>query len=460
MSQTDSASTTTSAWPLSGRPGSDVLADVTRLAEESGFDDYPQNLFEEGPHLTSTPSLPAGDEIRDVVYDAYRHFIHGENWYTGAGARIMERDIIGMMGEVFHHPSPTPLGRVTSGGTESNTVGLVTAKAMAFRKLYAAVDEPGWPHEIGEETRALLSDFHRRPKSIVLPAHSHYSFFKAAAVLGLNTIIVPSVPGTFAQVDVDAVRAAVRDDTIALVGTAGVWPYGTIDPIEQLGEIAEEFDLHLHVDSCFGGFLIPFLERAGYYPDELPAYDFRVDRVMTMTADAHKNGMVPKPSSTVYWRNEEVFEAAKLFLPPDGLMSGTRGTGPIAATWAMMQSLGLEGYQRVALQSIRLRDELVAGLESIPGLKVTQGSLINLTTVYSDELDLRPVFEAVSSKGWRIVHEDRIKPVCLEIVTMPQNFGQIEDFVKALAEAVETAAVPLGTLPDDVAMQAYGLDFD
>jgi len=181
---------------------------------------------------------------------------------------------------------------------------------------------------------------------------------------------------------------AVREDTIHIIGTAGIWPFGTIDPIEKIGEIAEEKDLYFHVDSCFCGFILPFLEKGGHYKTgEIPKWDFRVKSVCSKSADLHKNSMVPPPASCIIFRNGELFDFAKN-APPHGCLSGTRGTGPLAASWTMLNRLGLEGYIAISRKSIEMKEAIEDGISQMPGLKVLPDSKINILVAYSDEYDL------------------------------------------------------------------------
>ena len=55
----------------------------------------------------------------------------------------------------------------------------------------------------------------------------------------------------------------------------------------------------LHVDACLGGFLIPFMEDAGF---PLPLFDFRVPGVTAISIDTHKYGYTYKGSSVVLYR--------------------------------------------------------------------------------------------------------------------------------------------------------------
>jgi len=97
-----------------------------------------------------------------------------------------------------------------------------------------------------------------------------------------------SVPiGADYRVDLNAMRDAINEHTILLVGSAPCFPYGVIDPIEEIAALSAERGLLCHVDACLGGFMLPFVERLGY---PVPPLDFRVEGVTSMSADLHKYG--------------------------------------------------------------------------------------------------------------------------------------------------------------------------
>ena len=273
--------------------------ELDRLELVSRFPETTRNLFDEGSHLISTPELPWGEAVREASVKAYRRFIHGETWITGGGAREMEADIVRWMGGLLG--ATDPAGFVTSGGSESNMCAILTAKQRSGR----------------------------RGGSVVFPGNGHYSLPKLCRMFDLDPIPVPAPEGQLHLVDPAAIEAAIRPDTIAIVATAGTWAYGSIDPIEAIGEIARRRDLYLHVDGAFGGYILPFLERSGYDPTIAP-WDFRVPGVCSISADLHKNGMAPPPAGTLFFRDASLLASAKEICPPNGTMSGTRGTGPIA----------------------------------------------------------------------------------------------------------------------------------
>lgn len=64
-----------------------------------------------------------------------------------------------------------------------------------------------------------------------------------------------------------------------------------MDDIEQIAKLARKYKIPMHVDSCLGGFLVIFMQRAGY---PLPKFDFSVKGVTSISADTHKYGYTPK----------------------------------------------------------------------------------------------------------------------------------------------------------------------
>lgn len=435
-------------WPAKKMDAFEIRKKLFEYEKISHFHEFEKNLFDEGPHLTSSAALPWGDSVRELVSAAKRRFEWGQIWHSGQGARQMEREVISMMGEMFHNPDA--LGFICYGGSESDICALAAAKGKAFVKRFPDVDHSDPYVLIG-----LISAFEKESHSVVMPLHSHYSLYKGCALMGLEPIPVFPKEGTIHEIDPQDIKAAVRDDTIGLVGTAGTWPFGSIDPIEEMGKIAADNDLYFHVDACFGGFILPFLERSGYHND-LPIWDFRVPGVSSISADLHKNGMVPPPASSLYFRDRQTIDYARMISPPFGTLSGTRSTGPMAAAWTMLNALGLEGYTAVAEHSMRLREELIEAVSKIPELKVVAGGMINLTVIYSEEINLKPVSNALIEKGWMHVVDQTPAPLSLCICTMPQNDGQISTFADVLAETVDTLGSPIDQADAGDGFDIYG----
>ncbi|CAI7990796.1 Sphingosine-1-phosphate lyase 1, partial [Geodia barretti] len=68
-----------------------------------------------------------------------------------------------------------------------------------------------------------------------------------------------------------------------------------VDPVPTISGLAIRHNLPLHVDACFGGFMLPWVEKLGY---SLPEFDFRLPGVTSMSADIHKYGLGIKASTS------------------------------------------------------------------------------------------------------------------------------------------------------------------
>ena len=101
-----------------------------------------------------------------------------------------------------------------------------------------------------------------RPQ-MIWPDTAHPAFTKAAHLFGVEVVVAPTHPET-TQVDVDFVRDAVTDRTVVIIGSAGNYPYGTIDPMAELSQVAVEKGVGLHVDGCLGGWILPWGQQLGY----------------------------------------------------------------------------------------------------------------------------------------------------------------------------------------------------
>jgi glutamate/tyrosine decarboxylase-like PLP-dependent enzyme len=169
--------------------------------------------------------------------------------------------------------------------------------------------------------------------------------------------------------------------------------------------------------------------------------------------------MAPPPASTLFFRDTSFLDHAKAICPPNGTISGTRGTGPIAGAWAMIKLLGEPGFVSVAQKSIALRDALLEGVRAIDGLSVYPGSRINMALIYSEELDLGPVDAALRERGWMYAAQPVPPAVSIVLVTMPHNDGQVDPLLEDLHDTIGLA-VPLGSGADELAAApdaSYGL---
>ena len=239
-------------------------------------------------------------------------------------------------------------GSVTSGGSESILLAMKTYRDWA--RATKGITEP----------------------ELVVPVSAHAAFHKAAQYFGLKLRVVP-LDADFC-VDLAALEAAVNEKTIAIVGSACNFPYGTIDPIESLSAIAKERGVGLHVDGCLGGFFLPWAERLG---QPVPTFDFRLPGVTSISCDTHKYGYAPKGTSVVLYRGAALrrFQYFTTSDWPGGLyysptFSGSRPGGLSAACWAALVSIGEQGYLEATRRILDAVAVMKQGVADIPELRL------------------------------------------------------------------------------------------
>ena len=359
---------------------------------------------------------PAGEEVDAMLKQANDLYLY-ENAldpFRFPSLREMEIDVVEMTAGLLHAGDDAG-GAMTSGGTESILLAVLSARERA--KAERGVERP----------------------NMVVPFSAHPAFAKAAKVLGLELRQVPL--NADHRASVSEAEARIDDQTALVVGSAPNYPFGTVDPIPELSALAAARSISFHTDACLGGFLLPFYERLA---EPVPPFDFRVPGVTTLSADVHKYGYCTKGASVILHRDAEHLKKYQLFFFdqwPGGIyasfaMAGARPAAPIAAAWAILNHLGEDGY---VAQATRIRDttqQLRAGIEAIPGLRVWGEPVMSVFSFGSDTHDIMAVGDVMDEKGW---HLDRQHgPDALHLMISPEHDRVADEFLADLREAVET----------------------
>ncbi len=353
------------------------------------------------------------EELLQLVTDAYAMFLSespSKPQYWPSLKRF-EEEVVSMVLELFHG-GRTAAGTMTSGGTES-----------IFLAVKAARD---WM----KANRRRISN-----PEIVLPRSAHPAFDKSADYLGLKIIRVP-VREDF-RADISAMADAITDKTVMIVGSAPGYPHGVIDPIKDLCEIADKWDLWLHVDACHG-FIAPFVKELGF---TVPEFDFALPHVRTISVDLHKWGFSPKGSSIILhrdikyqeyqWFDFNNWQAGRYRSPT---FAGTRSGGSIAAAWAVMNYLGWNGFRKIAQSVLEVKKVLIQGIGRIDGLQLFGNPDLGIITFGSKEIDILAVADAMNNRKWFIARTS--EPPGIHLVVSPANAQIINDFLDDLAGTV------------------------
>ncbi|WP_254840374.1 pyridoxal phosphate-dependent decarboxylase family protein [Natronomonas marina] len=359
----------------------------------------------------------AGEEVHDVRDEAYREFAseNALNPLAFPSVLSFENEVVGMVADMMN--GQNAVGNVTSGGTES-----ILCASYAARERAREVDDVTDPTMVMAET-------------------AHPAWEKAAHYLGLEAIRTPTRDDW--RADPDAIAGAIDDRTALVVASAPSYPHGVVDPVEEVAGIAADRGVLCHVDACIGGFVLPFLPELGY---DVPAYDFSVEGVTSMSVDPHKYGYTAKGVSTVLYRDRELrrhqyyaFDGwpGGIYVAPN--FQGTRPAGPIAAAWAVMNFLGRDGYEHLVADAMGAAEEIADHVAGHDDLAVVSDPDMSLLAIESTSADVNAwtVQRELSDDGWELERQQR--PESMHLSAMAQHAPVVEEFLADLEAAVDTA---------------------
>jgi Glutamate decarboxylase and related PLP-dependent proteins len=277
---------------------------------------------------------------------------------------------------------------------------------------------------------------------MVLPKTAHAAFHKAAHYLSVKPVLVDIDPKTF-KVPAEAIRAAISENTILLVASAPSYSQGVIDPIAEIGKIAEEKNLLFHVDGCVGGLHLSFMRKLGY---AIPDFDFTVPGVTSISTDLHKYGYAAKGCSVVMYRNKDIRKyqifactdtTAYTLINPTVL--STKSGGPMAGAWAVMNFLGQEGYMRIIKNVQEATKKLIDGINSIDGLRVLGEPAMCMFSFASDMINVYQLADEMTKRGWYIQGQfsTPLTPRNLHISVNNGTAPNADALLKDLREGVE-----------------------
>ncbi|MDP2559717.1 pyridoxal-dependent aspartate 1-decarboxylase PanP [Psychrobium sp. 1_MG-2023] len=225
----------------------------------------------------------------------------------------LERQVTGMLHrlvyeksndfyERFLHDQNYALGAFCSGGTIANITALWVARnnAFAVSKDFAGVHQEGL-------TSALLHHGYRGA-AVLVSERGHYSLKKTADILGLGTNNIISIAtDDNNRISMNALKAKCEELTeqkikiMALVGIAGTTETGSVDPLDEMADLAEQYQCHFHVDGAWGA---PTLFSKRYAP-----LLKGIERADSVTIDAHKQLYIPMGAGLVVFKDPAALHA-------------------------------------------------------------------------------------------------------------------------------------------------------
>ncbi|MCW2453965.1 UNVERIFIED_ORG: L-2,4-diaminobutyrate decarboxylase [Rahnella aquatilis] len=196
-----------------------------------------------------------------------------DSWDQSPSATIIEMKLIEWLRTLVGYQAGDA-GVFTSGGTQSNLMGLMLARDAFFARQGHSIQQDG-----------LVGNL--RKIKVLCSENAHFSVQKNMALLGLGYQCVTLVKtDEFARMDLNDLREKVAqaqasgDQILAIVATAGTTDAGAIDPLRAIAELAAEHQIWVHVDAAWGGALL-LSEKYRNYLDGIELVD-------SITLDFHK----------------------------------------------------------------------------------------------------------------------------------------------------------------------------
>ena len=340
--------------PFSEEPAEikDVFSVIEEELESSGIN------AASGRHLGFFPGgglyhSSLADSIADVLNN------YAGISFASPGAVKMENSLLNWMASLLGYPS-TAKGNLTSGGSISNLIAIVTARD-AF-KLKAAVFQ----------------------KAVVyLTAQTHHSFEKALSIAGLKECVKHYLPlDENFKMDVRILEREIEKDRRAglipwmVVASAGTTDVGAIDPLDEIGEIASREKLWLHVDGAYGAFFI--LSESGKKLFK------GIERSDSVIMDPHKSLFIPFGTGAVLIKNGGLLYNAHCFSA--GYMQDTSDENSVPSPadlspeltkhfrglrlWLPLKLIGIKHFRAALEEKLLLARYAYSELRKISGMEM------------------------------------------------------------------------------------------
>ncbi|MCR2764826.1 glutamate decarboxylase [Microbacterium sp. zg.B48] len=251
----------------------------------------------------------------------------------------------------------------------------------------------------------------------------------------------------------------VDENTIGVVAILGVTYTGMYEPVAAIAEALDEIqaktglDIPIHVDGASGAMIAPFLQ-----PDLV--WDFRLERVHSISTSGHKYGLVYPGLGWVVWRHTQwlpedlVFQVSYLGGEmPTFALNFSRPGAQVLLQYYMFLRLGFEGYRAVQQASQDVAKYLAKGIAKIGAFEL-----------WNDGSDI-PVFawylKDGHTKNWNLYHlQDRLrmKGWLVPAYPMPDDLSDLTvqrivvrnglsmDLAAELLESIETETAYLDAL--------------
>lgn len=308
-----------------------------------------------------------------------------DSWDQSPSATIIEVKLIEWLRAQVGYPAGDA-GVFTSGGTQSNLMGLMLARDAFFARQGHSVQQNGITGDL-RKIKVLCSE------------NAHFSVQKNMALLGHGYQSVVQVKSDeFARMDVNDLKAKLAhaeangEQILAIVATAGTTDAGAIDPLREIAGIAAQHNIWVHVDAAWGGALL-LSEKYRDYLDGLELVD-------SVTLDFHKQYFQTISCGAFLLKDERHYELMRYQAAylnsefdeeagvPNLVSKSLQTTRRFDALklWMGLEALGQKQYAAIIDHGVTLAQEVAKFVASAPRFElVMQPQLASVLFRYRPE---------------------------------------------------------------------------
>lgn len=305
----------------------------------------------------------------------------------------MERQVIGMIHHLIYqqddafyqrwmHDRAHALGSFCSGGTIANLTALWAARnnVLAPRDGFAGIGQDG--------LMAGMQHYGYHGLVVLVSERGHYSLGKAADILGIGRrSLIPIETDASNKVRTDLLAQKCRElasqniKVMAMVGIVGASETGSVDPLDEMADIAQEHGIHLHVDSAWGG---PTLFSTRHRP-----LLKGIERADSVTFDAHKQLYVPMGAGICVFKDPKTLSSvehhAEYIIRKGSKDLGSHtveGSRPGMAilVHSGLHIIGRQGYELLIDQGIEKAKAFAGMIKARPDFELISEPELNILT--------------------------------------------------------------------------------
>ena len=391
-----------------------------------------------GPSLVETLAA-------EQIISAYNQSM--DSWDQSPAATEIEVEVINHLCKLYGYSSKAD-GVFTSGGSQSNQTAIILARDWFCNEILKYDIKKYGVNEKCLKLRMYTSEI------------SHFSMEKSAHILGLGYQSVVKVPvDSRKKMDVQALKKLIEEDKNAgnipflIVGTVGTTDFGSIDPLEELSQIAKDNNMWLHADGAYGSGVI----MSDKYRERVSGFKY----CNSITVDFHKMFLMPISASVVLVKDKEVFNALTIHADylnreedeedgytnlVDKSLQTTRRFDALKV-WISFQVRGKDGWAEIVNTSMGNAQYLYSQLCSDKDFEViTEPEISSVVFRYSacenaDEVNKKVRRQLIHEHGVVIGQTVSDGNVCLKFTLLNplishEKLDDLKELIKKLAEQV------------------------